>query len=136
MPFSVSLEAEFDMWEVFWRRQIELPSNKSEDFEYELYSVKSVLKITDKEMFPAIWSCLKLLATIPVTTSECERIISVMRRLKNYLRSTMSQERFSFLAFLRIHRDFPHDIKEIVTKFAESKPRKMRLSNILNSDNQ
>ena len=133
---AVSLEAEFDMWEVFWRRQVELPSNKSEEFEYELYSVKSVLKITDKEMFPAIWSCLKLLATFPVTTCECERSISVMRRLTNYLRSTMSQERFSFLALLHIHRDFPYDINEIVTKFAESKPRKMRLSNILNSDNQ
>ena len=59
-----------------------------------------------------------------------------MRILKNYLRSKMSQERFSFLALLHIHRDFPHDINEIVTKFAESKQRKMRLSTILNSDNQ
>ena len=119
-----------------WRRQVELPSNKYEEFEYELYSVKSVLNITDKEVFPAIWSCLKLLATFPVTTCECERSISVMRILKKYLRSTMSQERFSFLDLLHIHRDFPHDKNEIVTKFAESKPRKIRHSNILNSDNQ
>ena len=93
---AVSLEAEFDMWEVFWRRQVELPSNKSEEFGYELYSVKSVLKITEKEMFPAIWSCLKLLAIFPVTTCECERSMSIMRRLKNYLRSTMMSDSLSW----------------------------------------
>ena len=32
---------------------------------------------------------------VPVTTSECERTVSVLRRLKTYLRSTMRQDRLS-----------------------------------------
>jgi len=74
------------------------------------------------------------MVTVPVTSGECERSFSSLRRLKTYMRSTMQQERFSSLALLSIHRDFNHDIESIITKFAMKRPRKMALVNILASD--
>ena len=38
---------------------------------------------------------LKLFLTIPVTTASSKRTFSVMRRLKNFFRSSMTQERLN-----------------------------------------
>ena len=46
----------------------------------------------------------------------------------------MCQERFSSLALINIHRNFPHDIERIVTVFADRKKRRMQLTNILDDD--
>ena len=69
-----------------------------------------------------------------MTSSQCERTISVLRHLKTYLRNTMCQDRFSALALLNIHRQFKHDIENIINKFANLHPRKIDLCNILQSD--
>ena len=124
----LELKAELDMWEMFWNKEV---SCHKMDEDSDMWSIQSVLFQTDKEMFPAIYSSLKLLGTFPVTSCECERSISVMRRLKTYLRSTTCQERFSSLALINIHRSFPHDIERIVTVFADRKKRRMQLTNIL-----
>ena len=81
--------------------------------------IAKLLKMTDRTMFPGIYHCLKLLATVPVTSSQCERTTSVLRRLKTYLRNTMCQDRFSALALLNIPREFKHDF----CKFASPKNR-------------
>ena len=120
------------MWEMFWNKEVSC--HKMDEDSDMMWSIQSVLFQTDKEMFPAIYSSLKLLGTVPVTSCECERSISVMRRLKMYLRSTMCQERFSSLALLNIHRSFHHDIERIVTAFADRKIRRMQLTNILDAD--
>ena len=90
--------------------------------------------MTDRTMFPGIYNCLNLLATVPVTSSQCERTISVLRRLKTYLRNTMCQDRFSALALLNIQREFIHDIENIINIFANLHPRKIDFCNILQSD--
>ena len=74
------LSAELDMWEMFWNKEVSC--NKIDEESDMMCSIQSVLFQTDKEMLPAIYSSLKLLGTFPVTSCECERSISVMRRLK------------------------------------------------------
>ena len=74
------------------------------------------------------------MVTVPVTSGECERSFSSLRRLKTYMRSTMQQERLTSLALLAIHRGFNHDIESIVSKFAMNRPRKIALVNILATD--
>ena len=64
-------------------------------------------------------------------TFQCERSISVLRLLKTYLRSTMGQERMTSLALMYIHRDMEVKETDIVSDFARSHPRKMKLPNIL-----
>ena len=57
-----------------------------------------------KHMFPDLHSLLKLYLTILVTTATAERIFSTMRRLKTYLRSSMSHERLNHTFILQSHK--------------------------------
>ena len=43
--------------------------------------------------------------TIPVTTTTAERSFSALRRIKTYLRSTMTEARLSNLMLLHAHKD-------------------------------
>ena len=67
----------------------------------------------------------RILCTLPITSAECERSFSTLRRLKAYLRSTMSSERESGLALMNInyHRDI--NIKEVINTFAQRQPRRL-----------
>ena len=50
-----------------------------------------------------------ILAVHPVTATTNERSFSTVRRLKKFLRSTMSENRLNGLASLNIHRDIEVD---------------------------
>ena len=82
LPSSISIL--LLLWATFWRNGYlgNLPS-----------SISKTLKITHKmrRSLPNTYAALKLLATIPVTSCECE-CVSVLRCLKTYLRSTMEQK--------------------------------------------
>ncbi|XP_028413710.1 52 kDa repressor of the inhibitor of the protein kinase-like [Dendronephthya gigantea] len=83
LPYPRFLDTELEMWAE--RCQMEkgpLPSKLAD-----------VLPFVDKISFPNIFTAFQIFATIPVTTCTCERSISVLRRLKTYLRSTMSESR-------------------------------------------
>ena len=121
------INAELHMWQMFWEK-------KQTNNEY--YEINQLLKITNKKMFPGIYNCLKILGTIPVSSSECERTISVLRRLKTYQHNTMGQKRFSSVAMLTFHINVEHNIDQIVNKFALEQPRKMKLLNILDPEDQ
>ena len=60
--------------------------------------------------------------TTDVTTAITERAFSSLRRLKTYLRSTMSQERLNHLALLNIERDLStklwDNLDDMVLKFS------------------
>ena len=44
------------------------------------------LKACDPDDFPNLYILLKIAATLPVTSCECECSINIMRRLNNYMR--------------------------------------------------
>lgn len=48
---------------------------------------------------------IKLLMVMPATNAVSERSASGVRRIKTYLRSTMSQLRFNNLLVLHVHKD-------------------------------
>ena len=81
--------------------------------------------------FPNVYKVLQLLGTVPVTSCECERCVSVLRRLKTYLRSTMTQKRLNGLALMAVHRNIPIDLERIVDMFARQHPRRLQFINIL-----
>ena len=56
-----------------------------------------------KGMLSEIDKVLKMYFTFPVTTSTAERSFSSLRRLKTYLRSTMTQSRLNNLLLLYVH---------------------------------
>ena len=55
--------------------------------------------------FGDVCAAYMLFLTIPVTVASCERSFSKLKIIKNYLRSTMSQERLSGLALLSIENE-------------------------------
>ena len=81
-------------------------------------------------------TALRILGTIPVATCECERSISALGRLKSYLRTTMTEERLNDLAMLHVHSDIEIDLDAVINDFANRENRKIKLKNILDSDNE
>ncbi|KAL7583920.1 uncharacterized protein LOC111918056 [Lactuca sativa] len=77
--------------------------------------------LTEKERW-------RILLTIPVTVASAERNFSKLKLLKNYLRSSMSQERLNGLAMLCIEKDLLDNIEldSIIDDFASKKARKCK----------
>lgn len=69
--------------------------------------VKSVCQMspTSRCLFSEIVTLLRLVLVMPATNATSERTFSSLRRVKTYLRSTMTQERLNHLLILHIHRD-------------------------------
>lgn len=70
---------------------------------------------------------LRILGIIPITSCECERSFSALRRLKEYSQSTMVETRLNGLALLYIHNDIDLDIQKVIDLFAKDK-RKIELA--------
>jgi hypothetical protein len=58
-----------------------------------------------RQLFGDIERLMKLLLVLPVSSATAERSFSCLRRLKTYLRSTMSQRRLNHVALLHVHKD-------------------------------
>ena len=58
-----------------------------------------------------------LLTVIPAYSASAERSFSCLRRLKTWLRSTMTQARLNSLSILNAHRDYEPDIDEVLKEF-------------------
>ena len=81
------------------------------------------------QQYPNLLLIMQLAMTLPVSSATCERSFSAMRRVKNYMRSTMLQDRFSALASLHIESDMARkiDIKQLINEFARSSARRIQL---------
>ena len=124
LPSPSSLQTELHLWKCKWRSSSQpLPDTPAD-----------ALMFASESMFPNIHSLLRLVCTIPVTSCECERSVSVLRRLKTYLRSSMGQERLSGLALMHIQYSMEIDYEEVINIFARKHPRRMMLADILASE--
>ena len=83
------------------------------------------LKIADKEFSPNIHSVLLLILTLPVGAVPCERSFSAMRRLKDWSRSTMTENRLCGLAMLYAHRDIQVDRENVLKRFDSTGHRRI-----------
>ena len=75
------------------------------------------------ECFPKLIQALKIAMTMGVSSASAERSFSSLRRIKTYLRTTMSQERLSNLALLYVERDISTQLwdclDDIIAEFAQ-----------------
>ena len=88
----------------------------------------TITKLCDADMYPNLSILLQIYGTITVTSCECERSGSVLKRLNTYLRASMGQERMSGLAFMHINYDADND--EVNNIFAQKKKRALEFLNI------
>lgn len=66
---------------------------------------------------------LRLLMVVPATNAISERSFSTLRRVKTYLRSTMTEERLNHLMTLHIYKESTSslDIQAIIKAYVEAK---------------
>lgn len=79
--------------------------------------------------YPNVETALRIFLTLPITVATCERSFSKLKLIKNYLRSTMGQERISDMAILSIEHTLVNtlDIDELIEDFAGKKARKIAI---------
>ena len=112
-PNPLALDGEMELWQKYWGTSKDsLPD-----------SVSATLKAIDFSAFENIKVALRTLATLPITSCECERCFSALCRLKNYNRSTMIEERLNGLALMHVHQEIQPDVQEVLQKFSSGNRR-------------
>jgi len=103
------------------------PEEKSHLSHTDFYQI--IYKENIQMAFPNVEAILRLFLTLMVTNCSGERSFSSLKRIKNELRSSMSQERLSALSILCIESDKLRqiDIDELLDDFAAIKYRKILL---------
>ena len=77
----------------------------------KVFSWKDILEMTRKmtlnqrEIVCEVVKLLKWLLLIPATNAVSERSASALRRIKTYLRSTMTQQRLNNCMLLHVHKE-------------------------------
>ena len=104
-------------------------------FKHSIKSVTNVRTIAEgmnqseiyKKLLGEIDKALKIYFTFPVTTATAERSFSSLRRLKTYLRSTMTQSRLNNLFILYVHslESEELDLKTIARQFISVNSRRL-----------
>lgn len=83
---------------------------------------------TVRDLLSEVTKCVKLLYTIPITSATAERSFSALRRLKSFLRTTITQKRLNDVAVLHTHQDELDklDLKVVINEFILSNPLRQK----------
>ena len=78
-----------------------------------------------KDAFPQLTKSVRIALTIAVSTAQCERSFSSLKRIKTYLRSTMGEDRLANLAVLSVEREISKKLclDDVVTNFSKEDRR-------------
>ena len=70
--------------------------------------------------FPNLFKLVQISMTIVVSTAHCERSFSALKRIKPYLRSSMSESRLQDISILAIEKKIANELSldDVVDKFA------------------
>ncbi|XP_052014067.1 52 kDa repressor of the inhibitor of the protein kinase isoform X2 [Apodemus sylvaticus] len=119
LPNPDTLSAELHCWRIKWKhrgKDIELPS-----------TIYEALHLPDIKFFPNVYALLKVLCILPVMKVENERYENGRKRLKAYLRNTLTDQRSSNLALLNINFDIKHDLDLMVDTYIKLYTNKSEL---------
>ena len=96
---------------------------KWEDSDESKISVTAISAVNQcpEYIFPNLFVLLSVLATIPVSTCEPERMFSKLERTLSAIRASMTEERMESLLLLQAHREDLPDTNEVIHRFAQKK---------------
>ena len=117
LPNPDVIDVELKLWKKKWN-EVEREDRRA--------SLAKAIKHYDKLKFPNVFTLIKIGCTLPITSAECERSFSTMRRLRTWLKSTMKSDRLSSLAIMNIHRNKKVDYKEEAKLFFTWYPMKIQ----------
>ena len=72
---------------------------------HDIIAYLQKLSSAEQRLLSAVIVVIKLILVLPATNASSERSFSAMRRIKSYLRSTMSQGRLNHIMVLSVHKD-------------------------------
>ena len=78
-------------------------------------------KQTCKDLYHCICTIIGVHLTMPPTSATHERSFSGMKRIQNFLRTTMTSDRLSSLALIHEHKDMDIDADPLINVFASEK---------------
>ena len=73
-----------------------------------MYAIRDYLQSlssAQRGLLDQVYRVLILILVMPATNATSERSFSALRRVKTYLRSTMTQKRLNNLMILLVHKD-------------------------------
>ncbi|KAG0724734.1 repressor of the inhibitor of the protein kinase [Chionoecetes opilio] len=111
---AADLHGEFELWRKQWQNSEERPQSA-------LASLDSCY-----EYYPNIKTFLQMLATLPVTTAEPERLFSRMERTLTSIRVSMSEIRLQDLVLLQVNRRHAPSIDQVIDRLAATTARRLR----------
>ena len=76
--------------------------------------LQDTLQQTCKDLYHCSCTIIGVLLTMPATSATCERSFSGMKRIRNYLRTTMTSDRLSSLALIHVHKDMNIDADQML----------------------
>ena len=127
MPLSSAFDSELFRWQ---------QCCKSINTSSASMSVTTLLtSYADNTFFPNVRELLKILAVLPVGSTEAERSFSWLRRLHTWLRITMKTYRLSDLAVIAIHGyTIPITCEQICKRLITVHLRRMQRSSLFDND--
>ena len=100
------------------------PPGPSDDINRENFiAVLKVLSMFNlQSAFPELYIVYKILMTLPIGSTKCERTFSKLKFVKNNLRSTMGQKRLNSLMLINVERDLTKvlDYEQVINSFADT----------------
>ena len=89
-------------------------------------ALKKIRSLNIGDTFPNVDSALHILLTLPISNCCSERSFSALKRIKNHLRNSISQDSLQAFSLLTIENDVTSKINfdDIIDEFASKKARK------------
>ncbi|KAG8173321.1 hypothetical protein JTE90_003636 [Oedothorax gibbosus] len=89
--------------------------------------LKGLKSLGIEHTFPNVSTALQIMLSIPISNCSSERSFSVLKRIKNRLRSSISLNNLSYLSLLAIESDLTEVINfdDVIKDFVSAKTRKM-----------
>ncbi|XP_018569006.1 uncharacterized protein LOC108909230 isoform X1 [Anoplophora glabripennis] len=88
-----------------------------------------ILPVEVCDIFQETLKLLRILVTMPVSTTETERCLPILKNIKNFLRNTKKEQGLDALGMLSLEKTFLNNIenfnKRVIELFASKNERKM-----------
>ena len=120
LPLPKSLSGELVRWKRLW-----ISSSQEAATSKVPSNLLEALQSCDKDSFQNIYYLLTVGCALPITSAEAERTFSLLRRIKTYTRSMLTEEHFSDLAVIAMHYKERIPTDEMLKAFIQANPRRI-----------
>jgi hypothetical protein len=110
------VEGEFMLWTEKW---------SDNDVASTVKTATSALQNCSVISLSNIYNLLTILATLPVTTAEAERVFSKVERIATAASTHMTEERLESLVMTSAHRELAPAVGDIITRFGNTTARRL-----------